>query len=195
MEQQHCISSPRIVIGGHSAGGAAAFRAVLGNLFTGFEPAAFLGLDPWYVGGGGGGDVDDDKNGMMKLPSMYWGFSHTTCGVNVGNAAKAAYSRTNDEHRVLVQIQNANRTMKHCSFTDAGCPFICGIDQDDKQEAVGIREGVGSTLPVFLHAVITNNFDRSRFEALTFKVATLLFVGKDNVPSHEDNTRLDPVPA
>jgi hypothetical protein len=176
---------PRIVIGGHSASGSAAFNAVLGNLFSGFEPAGFLGLDPW--------PVDNDKKGIMQLPSMYWGFSQTTCWVNVTNAAKAAYSRTNHEHRVLVQIQNPNSTMKHCSFTDTGCPF-CGIDQVYNQEAINIREGVGSTLRVFLQAVITNNFDRSLFESLTFKVATKLFVGRDNVSS-EENIIWDLVPA
>jgi hypothetical protein len=193
--------APRmVIIGGHSASGSAAFRAVLANLFTGFEPAGFLGLDPWPVRCN---NDDDDKYGTMQLPSMYWGFSQTTCWVNVANAAKAAYSRTNHEHRVLVQIQNDNPNnnstaiMKHCSFTDTGCP-ACGIDHDynTQEEVMGIREGVGSTLRVFLQAVVTDNFDRSLFEeALSFKVATKLFVGRDNVTSSEENTRWDLVPA
>jgi hypothetical protein len=167
--------SPRIVIGGHSAGGSAAFNAVLGNLFRGFEPAGFLGLDPYPWPGA-------FKTGIMQLPSMYWGFSETTCSVHVADAANAAYSRTNHDRRVLVQIQNPNSTMKHCSFTNTGCLFICGIDQNYKQQAIDIRADVGSTLPVFLQSVVTTSFKRSVFKALTLKVPAKVFFGDDIVP-------------
>jgi hypothetical protein len=92
-----------IVVGGHSASGAAAFNAAIRNLCE-FSVAGYLGLDPFLNYGGG----------KLSIPSLYWGFSSTTCLVAVSYAA-AAYNKPTAAIRALYQLQNDVKS-KQCNF-------------------------------------------------------------------------------
>jgi hypothetical protein len=59
-----------IMVGGHSASGAAAFY---GTNYFDFPVAGFLGLDPFPI----------QQRQQLSIPALYWGFALTTCGVSV----------------------------------------------------------------------------------------------------------------
>ena len=120
------VSSPiDLFIGGHSSSGQAALEALQGKLFH-FIPAGFIGLDPFKIS-----SDTVDYNAPLYLPSLHWGFTKTTCMVDVNEAALGAYhlfapisdSKNKTLGRVLYLIDNEmdSRELGHCVFTDKGC--------------------------------------------------------------------------
>lgn len=145
--------SPKIIIGGHSASGQAAFGALSSSLLE-QKPDGFLGLDPfrvntkrvWFPRPGKKTDVDP------SLPLMSWGFDKKTCFVSINSAAKAAYEIAGEENRVFYRLDNKlkeNRNIKHCEFTDSGCiPFICGTSG-----RTDIKDAFAKSIQSFVGAV------------------------------------------
>jgi hypothetical protein len=132
-----CSAPPsQIVIGGHSAAGRAAM--VRGGYD--FEPAAQVGLDPWWICPESSNQAPGLRSSAFcagrsaspmideTLPSLFFGFTQTTCGVDPSIASVSAYTRTGPDHHVLYQVHNDNTapstTYNHCSFTDHGCPGV-----------------------------------------------------------------------
>jgi hypothetical protein len=107
----------RIVVGGHSASGAAAFYA-LDQLYD-FAVSGYLSLDPFPI-------RPDPSHTVPSIPTLAWGFTATTCKVTVSQAAVAAYEHALPNRRVLYQVQNAGGSssssciLSHCLFTDGG---------------------------------------------------------------------------
>ena len=85
-----------VVVGGHSASGAAAFY---GSKLFDFPVAGFIGLDPFPI----------QRREPLLIPALFWGFSVTTCGVSVQRAALAAYNQSMSGQRVMYQLQNSHR--------------------------------------------------------------------------------------
>jgi hypothetical protein len=104
-------TSLRILVGGHSASGAAAFYA-LGHQLYDFDVAGLLSLDPFPI------RSDDPPAArssttitttttVPSIPTLAWGLSATTCKVTVAEAAVAAYEHARPNRRVLYQVQNS----------------------------------------------------------------------------------------
>lgn len=113
-----------LVIGGHSASGQAAMEAWQMNLVqdSSIVPVGFIGLDPYRISARTVSGFD--------LPGLNWGFTETTCLVEVDLAAKGAYHATPRNARVLYTIQNdgPSSDITHCIFVDDGCgskPLSC----------------------------------------------------------------------
>ena len=118
----------KLLIGGHSASGEAAMNAWHEGLLSALprETIGFIGLDPYEIS-----NKTMPDNIIMSLPGLYWGFTTTTCLVEVQKAARAAYNKTVKDARVLYVIHNEKHDSQtsHCVFTDKGCGFIplgCG---------------------------------------------------------------------
>ena len=147
-----CRSAPqRIVVGGHSAGGQAAWDAVAAELYS-FEVAGFLGLDPFRL----------DPNDRSDVPALLWGFTKTTCQVTASNAAKAGYQATSNTNRVFYQIDNASNDAGHCSFTDNGC--VGPICPAPEESSTFVRESVSDSTQRFLAAIANREWDKESFQ-------------------------------
>jgi hypothetical protein len=104
------------IMGGHSAGGQAAQAAISANPSL---ADAIFSLDPYNA----------NNAGAVSKPALYWGFSITTCFVNINDAAKAAYYKTNAQ-REFIRVKGIYSFNPcgyapkyfHCSFCDAHCP-------------------------------------------------------------------------
>ena len=140
---------PTFIIGGHSAGGMAAMNSI--PTLT-FSPSGYLGMDPFKI---------NSKKDSINIPTMVWGFAETTCSVKINQAGKALYEISQEDERVFYRVDN--KDVKHCSFTDKGCPIVCG----QGPTAPAVRKSVGEATKKFVKAIADSNFDRSQFEIVT----------------------------
>jgi hypothetical protein len=97
-----CTGIAHWILGGHSASGQAAHAAVLVDPRLGH---AVFSADPYDVSG----------LGTISLPGLYWGFTATSCFVDVNKAARAAYYRTPSPGRVLHKT-NVTMTRAWCGY-------------------------------------------------------------------------------
>ncbi len=148
-------NKPNFLIGGHSASGQAALESAQQNLLN-FAPAGFVGLDPYDT---------STIHSILDFPTLNWGFSHTTCLVQVEKAAKGAYKISSpDIGRVLYSIDNHKNGMAHCVFTDHGCK-VAGFDvcpTDGNHEWV--YEGVAESINLFVNATKESHFSKETFQ-------------------------------
>lgn len=157
----------KILIGGHSASGQAAWESIQ---YLDFKPDGFIGLDPFRM------DPDDN----VDLPTLNFGFTKTTCGVTTSQAAEAAYQASNDTSRVFYQVDNSDQgSLGHCSFTDRGCfGIICPAAAGSES----VRKAVGESLVSFLQSLYSNAYDRDSYTLDDVDVKLNLFLNQDKVP-------------
>ena len=150
------VCTKKIIIGGHSASGGTAWRC-LSKLS--FRPSGYLGLDPYRL--------DPKAPEQVDIPTLSFGFTRATCGVEVDFAAKASYLTSGNDHRVLYMFDNqvveGNGASKilHCSFTDKGCfGVICpgGGDGD-----AWVRASVGFSLQAFFSSLMSQVFQKEDY--------------------------------
>jgi hypothetical protein len=175
----------RVVVGGHSASGEAAFYAFALKLYSNdFSLAGFFGLDPF--------PIVSFIGVRLSIPALYWGFSSTTCGVLVSQAALSAYNKSPPGLRALYQLKNDDNSKQcffsHCCFTDAGCP---GCPLQCNLGTMGdLHHDVGVSVQLFVNAITAGQgFSRQQFETTDFRLNqddVLLYV--DNTTIEEDNT-------
>lgn len=180
------VANPKIVVGGHSAGGSAAIDAMS---FPNSDPnhlvlasAGYCGLDPY-------GTTplslptspNNISNKNITVPTFAWGFTTQTCGVKVNQAGKAAYNITPPgTNRVFYQVINPKSTkpnqIAHCIFTDNGCfgsfcPSQTVVGSSWVQTAVGnsvqlFVQSLSGTIIVsksdYIAAIPTNNQSQAR---------------------------------
>jgi hypothetical protein len=168
LSDSNCNSINHWVMGGHSAGGQAAQNAVANR--SGLADAIFS-IDPYNA-------KDTD---LVHLPAMYWGFDTTTCFVEVDDAAKEAYLRSNDK-RAFYQVNTDyswgpcgySPTYFHCSFCDGHCPACtnCKLTPDH------FFVDVAQSLDRFISVAFTSDWSK---QALSFEATTpfTLFVDGD----------------
>lgn len=163
----------KFFLGGHSASGMVAIEAL--DLVD-FSPTGMIGLSPFRI---------TDQMKPILVPTLLWGFSTTTCGVEVGQAADQAYELSSqDQGRVLYQLQNPSGQPSHCVFANYGCIPVCPCS--DSVEYAWIRPAVAESIHRFLQAVDSSNFTRRSLE-LSLDRATKqkylkLFVNEDAAP-------------
>jgi hypothetical protein len=148
-----------VIVGGHSASGAAAFHASVTNLLD-FPLAGFVGLDPFLI-------RSRINSTTLHVPALYWGFSKTTCLVQVSNAAMAAYQRSEPGRRVFFQIQNSDSVIcpfSHCAFADSGCPLVCPSKCSNTHLLKAVGMSVRQLLRVINSSNGLGNFTRRDFE-------------------------------
>ena len=175
-------NNPKFVIGGHSASGAAAIESIADYpVFGDFQPIGIFGLSPFRI---------TDNTHVNNLPSMFWGFSKTTCAVTIGNAADKAYELSDpDSGRVLYQLQNTGGHPSHCIFADNGCPPVCSSPKTGEYKWV--RSAVATSLSLFLDAIEKNLFTRRAMQILlpdTFMEHLKLFVNADEITASPEET-------
>eukprot|EP00429_Kryptoperidinium_foliaceum_P063989 CAMPEP_0176055104 /NCGR_PEP_ID=MMETSP0120_2-20121206/27427_1 /TAXON_ID=160619 /ORGANISM="Kryptoperidinium foliaceum, Strain CCMP 1326" /LENGTH=349 /DNA_ID=CAMNT_0017388587 /DNA_START=152 /DNA_END=1201 /DNA_ORIENTATION=+ len=194
----YCESrNPAILFGGHSASGQAALQAwqmgLLGDPDSHTMPAGFIGLDPYLIS-----SKTLNKSIELTLPSLNWGFSNTTCLVDVEKAARAAYGLTRHEARVLYALRNeegtADAAMTHCVFADHGCgipPFTCGAQMNFDW----VLDAVATGIHLFLTAIDRRNpFHRNQFNLpKDIKDRTRVYVNDDNPNPMENSEENVPV--
>ena len=173
----HHNQQPKFVVGGHSASGGAAMRSLLS---LNVSPLGFIGLSPFRITG----DMVH-----INIPSLFWGFSKATCGVDVEYAADQAYDLSSPENgRVLYQLHNPSGKPSHCIFGDNGCLPICPSSNSEEYE--WIRPAVGDSVGRFLHAIEMKTFTEAAFKlSLPEKVTSQdlkMFVNGDNVTTGVD---------
>jgi len=165
------------LIGGHSASGQAALEAAQQGLFD-FCPTGFVGLDPY--------DTSTIHSTLDFFPTLNWGFTHTTCLVQVDKAAKGAYEVSSpDIGRVLYSIDNNNNNnngMTHCVFTDHGCK-VAGFDVCSSHgNHEWVYESVAESINLFVNATKNSLFDKDTFEVPSTRSGKVsLFVNHDKV--------------
>lgn len=143
------VSPKQIIVGGHSAGGQAAWNAIP---LLNFEPAGFLGLDPFRL----------DPSDNIAIPALFWGFKETSCQVTASQAAKAGYQAANEDNRVFYQIDNTNGSdAGHCSFTDSGC--VGPICPARETSSTWVRQSVAQATNRFLKAIADNAWSKESF--------------------------------
>ena len=111
-----CNVVARWTMGGHSAGGQAAFNAMVSDAGL---AQAHISIDPF----------DISNSGSISVPGLYWGLDVTTCFVDKEKAAKAAYYRSAGK-RMFVRVNKTytvgpcgySPKYYHCSFADGSCP-------------------------------------------------------------------------
>jgi hypothetical protein len=177
-------STLQLLIGGHSASGQAALQAwQQGMLSKVSHKVAFLGLDPYEIS-----NTTIDQQIGLVIPSLYWGFTKTTCLVRTDMAARAAYEVTKDS-RVLYVIDNAGDgcAMTHCVFTDQGCgfrPFACSTKTKIEWVYDAVAESVGLFLQCLSGAL---PFDHSHFELSTPLAGDVqVYVNEEHQQARED---------
>lgn len=160
---------PIFVIGGHSASGQAAIDALDDAKGGGinFEPSGFFGLDPFEV---------NTKKMKIDVPALFWGFEYTTCLVSVDKAAEAGYEISPATSRVLYRIENKNKMITHCIFTDNGCTVVCPANRSGDW----VRKYVGDSARAFARAIETGNYAKERFEPRDGE-PVLLYANEDEV--------------
>jgi len=109
--------SPKIIAGGHSAGGQGGLQAMMQE---GVSPDGWVGLDPFQA----------SPRKTLKapatiihpdLPVLSWGFERTTCMVTVAVAGRSEYELSGTTNRIFFKANNVDRKIGHCEFTDTGC--------------------------------------------------------------------------
>lgn len=193
-----CSSSTpsNIIIGGHSSSGQAAAKALNQTLLS-FDVAGFLGLDPfffpsplYFV------NHLPDKMDNISVPSIMFGFTASTCWVDINIAAKRGYEITSsDDHKhVFFRFNNSANDVRHCCFTNSGCQSYnivglnVGVCSPGNHDGV-VRQVVGIGVRDFVVALNTNAaFDRTTFPTPDTPCSTSsscvsvdVFVGSDKV--------------
>jgi hypothetical protein len=101
------------------------------------------------------------------------GFDNKTCGVDPAKSAAYAYNASNATSRVLIKIKNpVSTSINHCSFTDKGCPFVCGPWNETQSELV--RQVVAKTFHVLAAATggaVPTDYKAIAVEGLEFHLA------------------------
>jgi hypothetical protein len=166
---------PKIFVGGHSASGMVAIKSL--PLIKGFSPAGLVALSPFKI---------TDDMAAISVPTLLWGFSTTTCGVDVGSAADQAYNLSSVEQgRVLYQLQNPEGEPSHCVFADDGCRPIC--PSSGSAEHAWIRPAVGNSIRNFLRAIEAKNFTKSSMgldlPKNIIRSYLRMYVNQDQVPA------------
>jgi len=137
--------NPRYFVGGHSAGGQAAVEALAAKAFS-FPVHGFIGMAPY--------EVDPTKMSLAGVPSMNWGFQHMTCGVTPAKAGRAAYTISEEGHRVFYDVDDKTWNHltggPHCIFTNSSCLGLCHPKKD-----LWMQEGVAQAVHNFTTVVAT----------------------------------------
>lgn len=169
----NCSYVDKWLIGGHSASGEAAHQAINEDLSL---ADAEFSLDPFDCSG----------NFVNDIPSLFWGFSETTCFVFVNEAGKACYLNTNEKYRVFYRINVTFEWEKcvvplylpnyfHCSFTDTGCIFCSDCHDVPASLFIDVAKSVGK----FVNALNTKDWRKSNFEIEDAGTPMTLFVNSD----------------
>jgi hypothetical protein len=156
-----CQEGVDSIIGGHSASGQAAVAAWQMGLFgSNINLVGFVGLDPYEISSK---TIDDVS--PLDLPSLFWGFTQSTCLVAPEKAARAAYELTEMNARVLYTINNEHGSeITHCVFTDRGCG-VGPIGCPKKRGFEWIFEFVAESIHRFVYAIQSpSKFTKSTFE-------------------------------
>jgi hypothetical protein len=147
----------RIIVGGHSASGEAAVKALQENLLS-FEPVGFVGLDPYEISAK---TVDMTKT--LTMPAMFWGLSETTCKVDRMKAARSAYKLAMPKARILYVLDNDQSAITHCVFSDTGCgewPLVC----ETEEVFDWVHGTVAKSIHMFVEAITDGNYSKGQFE-------------------------------
>ncbi len=161
-------SAKHWIMGGHSAGGQAAQAALSAN------PAladAIFSIDPYNA----------NNAGNVKGPALYWGFSVTTCFVNINDAAKAAYYKTNPQ-REFIRVKGIYSFNPcgyapkyfHCSFCDAHCPACTNCTPTPSSFYVDI----GNSVQKFVNAAFYGTWSKASLKG-SYTTPTDTFVDGD----------------
>jgi hypothetical protein len=156
----------------------------------------------------------------IQIPTLSIGFTDMTCGVDPQLASMAVYQKTVPQHRVWYQIHNGNNddpstsipsnrtiaqkqhhqhshSIRHCSFTDTGCPgftvFGIAVGCPMMESYEFIYQLVGYAAKKFAMAIQQDHdsFDRKQFDISSFlspKNVTL-YVGNDDTPEFSSSLR------
>lgn len=139
----------KLVVGGHSAAGSAAYKAVED---IDRKPDGFLGLDPYDL---------SDKSPEMPIPSLLWGYTEASCGVNPTKSVIPAYKLSEKDARILYQVNSDVLKVTHCSFTDNGCMgFVCAAKKDSET----VQSYVAASVSVFFKSLHSGDFGKSSYE-------------------------------
>jgi len=164
----------KLIIGGHSASGGAAWRAIPLLSDTSTPAAGYIGLDLFRL------EPDSEK---IDIPTLNWGLTTTSCGVTTSNAAKAGYQATNAEiGRVFYQVNNDIDGLGHCDYTDRGCYGpVCAPSSN----AGVVRKKVAYSVNKFIQSLYDGDFDKMDYslseEEEGESVAIKLFMNEDSV--------------
>ena len=176
----------RILVGGHSASGEAAVKALQENLL-GFEPVGFVGLDPYEISAK---TVDMTKT--LTMPAMFWGLSETTCKVERIKAAKAAYKLAMAKARILYVLDNDQSGITHCVFSDTGCgewPLVC----ENEEVFDWVHETVAKSIHMFIVAITDGNYTKRQFELPKDTPRdVILYANEDEVIFVEEEVLMNP---
>lgn len=173
-------SNPDFLVGGHSAGGEGSILALIQGKLN-FDPVGYIGLSPFIA----------PKTGTIDIPTLFWGFSRTSCCVIKDWASLRAYGNSNPDQRVFYQLQTHNWNLlfggPHCSYTDKGCPGWNWIPflkacHGTKTQAQEISPAVATSIHVFIQQIKDgNNFSSAApFQANQLD-GTKLFFGSEAV--------------
>jgi hypothetical protein len=187
-----CKQQPKngYFLGGHSAGGEGAVRALSSSTNTNsasllFPVSGYIGLAPYQI---------SEKDMSITVPSLLWGFSKTSCGVDTKQAARAAYTVSNPSSRIFYDVQTSNwRPLSgpHCSFADGGCTVLGVALCSGGDKYSWIHDAVGDTVNRFISAVISGgSFERDQFDIGRDDVK--LFVNSQTVPAGKKKVDLLP---
>lgn len=169
-----------IFVGGHSASGQAVLQSIQKNLLD-FTPKGFVGLSPFEVS-----KKSMDFNSPLKIPTLNWGFTRTTCFVFLKKAALGAYHLSSPEvGRVLYRIENKRNGITHCSFTNNGCDSIGPFGACTTRDKYNwVYDSVGKSIQLFMKALDDEGipFNDESFEmATTASGAVQLLVNNDDI--------------
>jgi len=163
-----CTSISHWLAGGHSAGGQAAQNAVAA------DPSladAIFSIDPYNC----------NNTGNVVVPAMYWGFDVTTCFVNKGDAAEAAYYGSMSQRA----FYRAKKVYKwtwcgyspkwfHCSFADNHCPACTNCTYTPSYFFSDVAKSVNK----FINAAFYDTWSKSNL-AISSRTPLVLFVDGD----------------
>lgn len=168
LADSNCNTINHWIMGGHSAGGQAAQNAVASDANL---ADAIFSIDPYNA---------KDTN-QVYVPALYWGFNTTTCFVEVNDAAKEAYYRSQDK-RAFVKVDTKysfgpcgySPKYFHCSFCDGHCPACTNCQKTPKH----FFKDVAASLDAFVTAAFKGSWSKS---ALAFQSKTphTLYEGND----------------
>jgi len=178
-------TASKFLIGGHSASGQAALEAAQKGMFneTSFVPSGFVGLDPYEISK----RTMDMNSPLHQFPTLNWGFTDTTCLVQVQKAASGAYhlsspssSSSGNGGRILYSIDNSQNTMMHCVFTDSGCGVAAFTVCPTEERYDWVFESVAQSVHKFLSALKSETpFQKEHFE-LPETISGSVFLYADN---------------
>ncbi len=164
-----CTSIAHWLLGGHSAGGQAAQNAVSDDPTL---ADAIFSIDPY----------DCSNTGNVSVPAMYWGFDVTTCFVNKGDAAKAAYYGSMDL-RAFYRVKKVYKwtwcgyspKWFHCSFTDNHCPACTNCTYTPDYFFSDVAQSVNK----FINASFYGTWSKANLTLSGAQVPLVLFVDED----------------